>query len=79
MSYEAFPHFLNYCKQNKIPVLEESFTENALIIIGLFKSTASEDLFNALKDFSQMDFAMLEDYAKHLSMKIDFINEDVIC
>ena len=79
MTYEAFPHFLNYCKQNDIPVLEEAFTQEALMTIGLNKSTAQEDLFERLKDFSQMDFATLEDYAKHLSMEIDFIEEDVIC
>ncbi len=79
MSYEAFPHFLNYCKQNNIPVLDESFTETATIIIGLNKSTVSEDLFAHLKAYSQMDFQVLDDYAKHLSMQIDFIDEDVIC
>lgn len=79
MSYEAFPHFLNYCKQNDIPVLEEAFTQEALMTIGLNKSTAQDDLFDRLKDFTQMDFGLLEDYAKHLSMEIDFMDEDVIC
>lgn len=79
MNYEAFPHFLNYCKQNDIPVLEEAFAQEALMTIGLNKSTAQEDLFERLKDFSQMDFASLKDYAKHLSMGIDFVDEDVIC
>lgn len=78
ISYDAFPHFLNYCKQKEIPVLDEVYTEEALIIIGFNKSTVQDDLLLALKDFSQLDFEIIEDYTKHLNIKIDFIDEDVI-
>jgi uncharacterized YigZ family protein len=72
LSYDSFPHFLNYCKQNNIPVLDESFSDQASIMIGLRKSYMQTDLMTALHQFSRMDFRQLEEYAFYLGMRIEF-------
>jgi uncharacterized YigZ family protein len=72
LSYDSFPHFLNYCKQNNIPVLDESFSDQASILIGFRKSSLLGDLMTALHQFSQMDFRQPEEYATYLGMSIEF-------
>lgn len=72
LSYDAFPHFLNYCKQNNIPVVDESFSDQASIVIGFRKSSLHTELMSALRQFSQMDFSHLEEYAVYLGAHIEF-------
>jgi len=78
LSYESFPHFLNYCKHQAIPVFEEAFTDSATLTIGLRKSTAHEVLTNALKEYSKMDFTDLSEYTAHLGFTVVFLDEDEI-
>ena len=78
MAYDAFPHFLNYCKQNEVAVLEESFSETASLTIGLKKSTAPEELLRQMKAYSQLDFETLEEYAEQLSITIAFSDDELI-
>jgi uncharacterized YigZ family protein len=78
LSYESFPHFLNFCKHHAIPVFGEAFTDSAVLTIGLRKSTAHEVLTQALKDYSKMDFTELRDYIAHLGFTVAFLNEDEI-
>lgn len=78
LSYDAFPHFLNFCKQNNIHVFEEAFGENAQLIIGFRKSTAPMRLLDALHHYSKMDFTQLDDYAKHIGISIEFLEEEQI-
>ena len=78
LSYDAFPHFLNFCKQNNINVFEEAFAENAQLIIGFRKSSAQDLLLEALHQYSKMDFTQLDDYAKHIGMTVEFLDDDQI-
>lgn len=77
MSYDTFPHFLNFCKQNSIIVFEESFAEKASIVIGFSKSIREEELKKALHQYSLMDFKSLEDYLEHLGMTTEFLPEEI--
>lgn len=78
LSYDAFPHFLNYCKQNNIHVFEEVFAENAQLIVGFRKSSAPKLLLDALHHYSKMDFNQLDDYAKHIGLTVEFLDDDQI-
>ncbi len=78
LAYDAFPHLLNYCKQNDVAVLEETFSETASLTIGLKKSTAAEELLRRLKEYSQLDFETLDEYAKQLSIRITFSDDEII-
>lgn len=78
LPYDSFPHFLNHCKHNHIPVFDESFGDEATITIGFRKSTASEQLMSALHHYSKMDFTQLEEYIKHIGISVDFLNEEQI-
>lgn len=78
MPYDKHPHFLNYCKTSGIPVLYEEFGEMASMTIAFHKSTIEEELRNGLRDFSQLDFESIKEYAKKLHFKIDFILGDLI-
>ena len=78
LSYDGFPHFLNFCKHNHIPVFQEAFTENAQLIIGFRKSTAPILLLDALHHYSKMDFTQLDDYAKHIGISFEFLEEEQI-
>lgn len=73
MSYDSFPHFLNFCKQYEIPVQEEIFTERASLIISFPKSKIRYEIINALHNYSKLDFEKLEDYLLNLDMNIEFI------
>jgi uncharacterized YigZ family protein len=78
ISYEAFPHFLNFFKHNGIPVFDESFGESASMVIGFRKSSAQVQLLEALHQYSKMDYTQLEEYTRHLNMTVDFLEEDQI-
>ncbi len=78
MSYETLPHFLNYCKQSRIPVLEEMFGERASFIVCFGKSEIEEELMKTVKQYSKMDFKNLDDYLSHLGMTIEFIPGELI-
>ncbi len=78
MPYEKHPHFLNYCKTAGIPVLYEEFGETAAMTIAFHKSTTEEELKDSLREFSQLDFGSIKDYAERLHFKIDFITGDLI-
>jgi uncharacterized YigZ family protein len=78
MSYETYPHFLNYCKQTGIPVTEESFGEKASLILSFSKTVIEENLLNSLHQYSKMDFKTLEEYIQHLAITIEFLQGDVI-
>jgi uncharacterized YigZ family protein len=78
LSYDVFPHFLNYCKQQEIPVFEETFAERASMIIGFRKSSCNAHLQQALQQFSQMDFEHWKEYAQHLDFEINILNDEAI-
>ena len=78
LSYESFPPFLNYFKQQDIPVMDESFGERASITIGLPKSTVEQRLLDVLHQLSQMDFAQLEHFTSYLGIEVEVLHEDVI-
>ncbi|MGB4847442.1 MAG: YigZ family protein [Saprospiraceae bacterium] len=78
MSYETYPHLLNYCKQTGIPVTEESFGEKASLILSFSKTAIEENLMNTLKQYSKMDFKTLEEYVQHLDITIEFLPGEII-
>jgi uncharacterized YigZ family protein len=78
VSYEAFPHFLNFFKHNGIPVFEEAFGESASLVIGFRKSSAQAQLLEALHQYSKMDFTQTEEYTRHLNITVHFLDEDQI-
>lgn len=78
LSYELFPSFLNFCKQQDIPVLEESFRDQAMLVIGFRKSMADQLLQEALHHFTQLDLATTEGYLKHLGITSVWLAEDVV-
>lgn len=79
MAYEDFPAFLNFCIQNSIPAFEQSFEDKAILRIGFKRSSAHEDLFQALHQFTKRDFGDLDGYATYLGMEIEFqINEVIV-
>ena len=78
LSYDSFPMFLNYCKQHDILVLGETFGDHAALLLGFRKSTARQDVMEALHQFSHMDFTSLEEYQDHLGFSITFTDEEEI-
>ncbi len=78
MKYEALPPFLNFCKQSKIPVMEESYNETASFVLCLGKSEIEKELEYTLHRYSNMDFPKLEDFLAHLGMTIDFLPDELI-
>lgn len=78
MSYETISPFLNFCKQLKIPVREETYGERASLIICFSKSTVEGDLLRLLGKYTQMDYQNLEDYITHLGITIEFLPDDLI-
>ena len=78
MSYETFPHFLNHCKQSGIPVSDESFNENASLILSYPKKDTEEKLMSTLSQYSKMDFKKLEDYSEYLGMTLEFLPGEII-
>src|SRR4030095_2234108 len=65
MKHEAYPKFMNYCKQAGIPILEESFGEKADFILCFSKSGIAKEILQALQEYSMMDFPGIEDYLGH--------------
>lgn len=78
MPYEVFPSFLNFCKQNEIPVLKETYGETVSVILGLNKSSAENDLKALLQHFSGMDYKTLQEYAAHLRLTTQALPGDLI-
>ena len=78
MAYENHPRFLNYCKTAGIPVLYEEFGETASMTIAFQKSSSGDQLMACLREFSQLDFDTIEEYAGELGFKIEFIPGDLI-
>lgn len=78
LSYEAFPHFLNFCKQSGIPVWKEVFDERAEIVIGFKASLAEQELLSALHLYSHMNFDSIDQYANHLDFTIQRLPEEKI-
>lgn len=78
MAYNNFPPFLNFCKQNEIPVFEEVFTDKASLIIGFLKTTALTSLEERLRQYTGMDFDTLEVYLAHLDMTMKLMDEEII-
>ncbi|MBK9981520.1 MAG: YigZ family protein [Saprospiraceae bacterium] len=78
MSYETYPHFLNYCKQTGIPVSEEAFGEKASLILSFSKTAIEENLMNTLRQYSKMDFKTLEEYIEHLEIDVEFLPGEII-
>ena len=75
VSYDSFPMFLNYCKQHGILVLGETFGDQAALLLGFRKSTAPQDVMEALHKFSHMDFDTLKEYEEHLGFSITFTDD----
>ncbi|MGB3079403.1 MAG: YigZ family protein [Saprospiraceae bacterium] len=78
MSYETYPHFLNYCKQTGIPVSEEAFGEKASLILSFSKTAIEENLMNTLRQYSKMDFKTLKEYIEHLEFDVEFLPGEII-
>ncbi len=78
MKYETQPPFLNFCKQSKIPVMEESYEETASFILCFGKSEMIKELEYTLHRYTNMDFPKLDDYLDHLGMTIDFLPDELI-
>lgn len=78
MSYETYPHFLNYCKQTGIPVSEEAFGEKASLILSFSKTAIEENLMNTLRQYSKMDFKTLKEYIEHLEIDVEFLPGEII-
>jgi uncharacterized YigZ family protein len=76
--YDSFPLLLNFCKQNNIHVFEETFGDEATLILGFRKSTVREEVIEALHQYSRMDFITLEEYEQHLSISITFSDDEQI-
>jgi len=76
--YDSFPAFLNFCKQNKIHVFEETFGDDATLLLGFRKSTAREEVIEALHQYSRMDFITLEEYEQHLGISITISDDEEI-
>jgi len=78
LSYDSFPSFLNFCKQQGIQVFDESFGDQVVIVLGFRMSSAKAEVIEALHRFSKMDFNTQEEYEKHLGVYITFTGEEVI-
>jgi uncharacterized YigZ family protein len=78
MSYETISPFLNFCKQLKIPVREETYEEKASLIICFSKSTIEGELMKMLGQYTQMDFQNLKDYETHLAITIELLPDALI-
>jgi uncharacterized YigZ family protein len=78
MRYEMYPAFKNHILQAGLPLIEEHFHEMAEFKIGFKKSGSHLELLSLLKAFSQRDFNNLEDYAQHLEITIDPLEEEYI-
>ena len=78
MKHEAYPKFMNYCKQAGIPILKESFDEKADFILCFNKSDTEKETIKALKEYSMMDFLKIEDYLTYLEMTVEFLPDSII-
>lgn len=78
LSYDLFPSFLNFCKQRDIPVIEESFGDQAVLVLGFRKSVSENFLEEALHHFTQLDLPSTADYLQHLGMTSAWFSEDMI-
>jgi hypothetical protein len=65
-------------RQAGIPIFKEDYNDRPSIIIGTGKSTYEDELKETFRRFSHMDFPNLEDYAKHLDLEIEILNEEKI-
>lgn len=78
MKYELFPALKNHVLENELPILEEVFSENAVVTIGLKKASATGDLINLLKTFSQRDFNSLEEYEDFLEIQCSTLDKETL-
>lgn len=78
LTFESYSPFLNFCKQQGFPVFQESFDNRVSLTIGFRKSEVKELLQEALKEYSKMDFKVLEDYTSYLDFQIQFLDQDQI-
>ncbi len=78
MSYETYPHLLNFCKQTGIPVSEETFGDKASLILSFSKTAIAENLKHTFHQYSKMDFKTLEEYIEHLEINVEFLPGEII-
>ena len=78
MRYEVYSTFKHSLLHHEILILRETFGEQVELVIGLRKSMAQEKLRQVLHEFSQRDFNEIEKYGDHLSMQLEWQNEEYI-
>lgn len=78
MEYEKLPLLTNHFKRSDIPIFQNEFSESAIVIIGFAKSSHQNDFMESLKQFTQRDFASLEEYSKYLQLKTEILEDRII-
>ena len=75
LPFDSYPGFLNFLMQRNVPVLESEFDEHASLTIAFPASVVKEDLMKLLREYAQLDFSNITDYALQLGWKIDVLHE----
>ena len=78
MEYEKLPLLINHFKRANIPVFHTGFSESAIVIIGLAKSSHQNAFMESLKQFTQRDFASLEEYSNYLQLRIEILEDRIL-
>ena len=78
MEYEQLPLLINHFKRANIPVFQTDFNESAIVIIGFAKSSHQNDFIESLKQYTQRDFASLEEYSKYLQLRTEILEDRIL-
>jgi len=77
-SYEQLPSLINHFKQAGIPIFKEEYHDTPAIIVGVSSTNSKADLIETFRRFSHMDFMDVNQYLKHLNLKIEILKEEKI-
>ena len=78
MEYEQLPLLINHFKRKNIPVFQTDYNESANVIIGFAKSSHQKDFTEALRQYSQRDFASMAEYLNHLHLAVEILDDRIL-
>lgn len=78
MGYDAQPSFLNYCLTHDVVVIDQTFDDQATVIIGIPPTSGHEGWKQILHRFSKMDFNTEDEYHQYLGYLVNWESELMI-